>query len=209
MVYKFCIYIVFINGVCSDHSEIISRRGAKKKRRLMLRRRPLRPAKKAPLEEGAASGSHGPVGLVPPASGLGDHGAIELREGLVPEIPAAHLADDGPVAPRAPRESRQEPWGVFKLAPIVSHGVRLGWGAVCGRHLNQDDGAVCKKQLRFCGLSDDHTKRLVKAWCLLGFDIDPSDLQARDKHRDEYPRESLPMFSDVELEEQLRAKGGP
>ena len=64
-----------------------------------------------------------------------------------------HLAHSGRAAagPREPRQRVANAWGTFQVAPVSSHGVQIGWGGTCKKHLNDFDSAsaCCKKQIPF------------------------------------------------------------
>ena len=93
------------------------------------------------------------------------------------------------------------------LAPIkTSAGVYVGWGATCGRHHDAGDSAaaVCKKQLRYSKNTEVETKRLVKSWCLMGFDIPTDEPMGKWSHIQGINRFEIPLLTDAELEARRR-----
>ncbi len=147
-------------------------------------------------------------------SGLSSSSGVAVPPAVPPAVPDA---DDGDGPPRGgggggdpdpggpdrgPRVARQERWGPFLLAEIWSRGVHVGFGATCGRHLNAGSQAVCKKQLRFCELSPEETKRLVKGWCLIGDEIPRDDVRGKSRHID-VDRRAIQLLSDAELDRRL------
>ena len=86
--------------------------------------------------------------------GGGDHGRggdHEAESGGVAQAKARPKAKAKVVAARG---SRDEPWGPFGLAKVVSGGNRIGWGCPCRRHRNKDDpnNTICKKA---CDVRED------------------------------------------------------
>jgi hypothetical protein len=107
-----------------------------------------------------------------------------------PPSPPPHAREAG-VASAGPRLCREFSWGPFKIAPVVSGGTQIGWGARCMRHKNRDDGAECKLQMRYRGrarntvpFSNEEYVRQLKRWLLAGLRI-ASDLpNCRSLHKD-------------------------
>jgi hypothetical protein len=89
---------------------------------------------------------------------------------------------------RAPRNRREEQWGPFKIAKVVSGEIQIGWGASCNKHTNEGDGASCKRQLRYRGrasepvLDDTECVRQLKRWLLAGMQINPILSDSRSQH---------------------------
>lgn len=88
-------------------------------------------------------------------------------------------------APGVPRAARGIPWGPWTLAPVVSGGITIGWGATCAMHCNADGKlGACKRQLTFGSkspLSETEVRCKLKKWLLMGREIQPGP-HARDMH---------------------------
>lgn len=79
--------------------------------------------------------------------------------------------------------------------------MQVGWGAICGGHLNHGDrhGAQCKKALMFSGrsgMTSDEARVRVKQWLLEGLLIDEADRWARRTHVAINPRSFALMDED-------------
>jgi hypothetical protein len=129
----------------------------------------------------------GPASHTPPAA-LEESAA--LAEPVEPVEPVApeELVPKAPAPIQGPRGSRGDPGGPFSVAPIVRHGVQIGWGGTCGVHVNTTDarGAQCKIQLTYgigsSPIPDAECRQRMKAWLLAGLDVDVDDPRARTQH---------------------------
>ena len=89
----------------------------------------------------------------------------------------------------ASRRQQGEAWGVFTLARIWSRKqdppVQIGWGATCGMHCDAGSDRTCKKMITYGRRrrrSDAETRRLIKAWCVMGTTIPFADPLGKKKH---------------------------
>ena len=92
----------------------------------------------------------------------------------------------------APSTNRGEGWctdvGVpFSIAGIYRNKIHIGWGALCGLHVNSpEDKCTCKKTIAVgtgAGrLSDEECIVRLKRWLLAGLLIPKSAKDARKKH---------------------------
>lgn len=148
-------------------------------------------------EDAEASGEHAfgppgghPVPVAPPEAPPGSMAGSSGDGGGAP--------DDVPPPPRVFSAFN---WGPFNLSKIHRRGVQVGWGAVCGRHNDAGDrpGSQCKKQLAYCGSSDEEAIKLLKIWLMKGLEIDVDTELARSDHLRCIPR-SLTNLSEAELE---------
>ena len=94
-------------------------------------------------------------------------------------------------------------WHGCKLAPVRSNGVEIGWGATCGRHLNDDDHhkAGCKKQLLF-GMGGNQitparAQHLVKQWVVTE---PPVSARTRSAHVQMNPRIDFEPMTEAAVE---------
>ena len=98
------------------------------------------------------------------------------------------------------------------MAEVARRGVIVGWGATCGRHVNDaedpDDHTQCKKQLTFGKsrkLTEEQCKIGLKRWLLLGLFVEPSD-QERTDHVNMCARKEarLPLAPGEDLDAELQ-----
>lgn len=149
--------------------------------------------------EGLEVIAEGRLQRTPPAASSGS--AASSSAGPMAAAPPPPLA---PAPPARARQRREEQFGPWTIAPIVSHEVQVGWGATCKGHVNHGDAVACKKQLIYGSvvpLPDAECKRRVKAWLLAGVGIpfDNPDGNARGLHLAVAPRD-LPLVSDAEMQ---------
>jgi hypothetical protein len=114
--------------------------------------------------------------------------------------------------PRGPRDKKSVPWGPWTIAEIESSakGAIVGYGVVCGQHLNSDDGpkVQCKRQLMFGEskpISDVECRSRLKAWLLEGLAVDAAHPLAREMHMDILPRRIKPLPKEEELDSRAAA----
>lgn len=114
--------------------------------------------------------------------------AVEAKTPTAPlGAPAASSQDPGEVA-RRPRAPRSVLWGEWTIAPVTrrSDGAVIGWGAVCGCHVDETSRTRCQKQVTLGTgpnpISEAEARRLVKCWLILGREIERTDPEGRRKH---------------------------
>jgi len=158
---------------------------------------------------GSAGGGSGPPAVPPPGSRPGSSGDAAPGGGggggVPPEVPPAGGgggggggADDG----QRRRQRRGTPWPPgsrttpFRIAPLMTQGRQVGWGADCKCHLNAIDlvegrRTECKNNLTYGGLADAEARLRVIAWLVEGLDIEFADAEGRGKHLGRNPRALL------------------
>ena len=102
----------------------------------------------------------------------------------------------------AARGERSEPWGIWKIAPVVSQGAVIGYGATCARHANAHDDVVCKRQLllgKKNPISEGECRCRMKAWLLEGLTIGDGP-SARDEHMSIMLRAIEPLHVEADLD---------
>ena len=77
--------------------------------------------------------------------------------------------------------------GRFAISRVCARGEQVGWGIVCGRHLDAADvttNSVCKKQIVYGAqeLPDAECILRLKRWIAHGFHINTDGLYSRREH---------------------------
>lgn len=99
-------------------------------------------------------------------------------------------------------------FGPFQVAPIVSHGKTIGYGATCKRHQNPGDtrSTVCRTHLDLGKrepLSIDEARLRVKFWCIRGVQLHDDILKSshpRTTHKEMLPRHLDLTMSEAEMD---------
>lgn len=110
-----------------------------------------------------------------------------------------------------PRQRRGQAWGPFQIAPIMSHGLQVGWGATCNRHVDLDDrpGTRCKIQLPYgkaAPLADAECRMKVKYWCIVGLEPEIAvAAQPRKEHLKRRPRFLVPTMTEAQMDDFVRS----
>lgn len=160
-------------------------------------------AVKAADAEEIAKGEVGGSGALSSSRGASASGSAAPSHSSSSLAPQPQPVVPPPAAPAEARPSgrqrRAHAWGVWSVAPVMSHGHHIGWGATCGKHFNDGEVTVCKRQLVLGDMTESECRRRLKAWLLAGVDIPPGPT-ARFRHFEIMPRMIDPLPSEASLD---------
>ena len=90
------------------------------------------------------------------------------------------------------------PFGPWTISFVRERGEIVGWGGNCGQHFGGT--TQCRKSLRFCGQSSDHTRCLIKQWLRMGATIPCTRPNGRREHIFMCSRDDIPVRPEHELD---------